>query len=62
MLVGRCAGFALLLLATLAGCGASLDLAGDKAPTATIHYTAVRSGQRKFADYGSINRSILSRP
>ncbi len=52
-----------LLLVAAGGCASTLDLGtvGDtKVPTATIYYTSVRSGQRRFADYGSVNRSILA--
>jgi hypothetical protein len=46
----------------LTGCTTSLDMRAfedPKVPTSTVYYTGVRSGARRFPDYGSIDRTIL---
>ena len=51
-----------VLAPAMVGCSRSLDLnaGGDaKVPTTTVYYTGVRSDARRYAEYGSIDRSVL---
>ncbi len=51
-----------LVAAATTGCTQTLDLAtlrDPTAPTAIIPYAGVRTGERRHADYGGIDRRIL---
>ncbi|MBM4376918.1 MAG: hypothetical protein FJ095_17690 [Deltaproteobacteria bacterium] len=51
-----------LTLPTVA-CARSVDLGGSaQSPSVLMNYNGVRSGARRFPDYGSVDRSILARP
>jgi hypothetical protein len=57
------AGLSAALPASLgtSGCARQLVIEeADNKPTTTIGYSGVRSGSRRFADYGSIDASILA--
>ncbi|MBM4357247.1 MAG: hypothetical protein FJ096_03975 [Deltaproteobacteria bacterium] len=50
----------ILLAACATGCGARVNLATpSNAPSVTMNYTGVRTGTRRFADYGVVDRKIL---
>jgi hypothetical protein len=62
MLRLRQAALLLLTLSAMA-CGGAVDLGGNAtSPSVLMNYNGVRSGTRRFPDYGSVNRLNLARP